>query len=603
MMRYALFIAALLLLSTDASAQDTIRVVRDTARIAQDTARRPSVFADDSVRPIPQLANLNLGPANGFVDGVWTWNRESFHDEGAITLGDLLERLPGIVVFRTGLYLQPEAASVFGGTANRLEVWLDGYALDPMLEASFDLSKMELAHIESIRIERRIGRIRIHIQTLAHRDNRAYSRIEAAVGQPNGNLFRGLFAVPHFLAGPIAGAIDRLDTKGTQGREPANQTAGWLKWSYIRGNGSGLQLEYRQVISTRDPEVVWDERYTRKDLIARGRVQLKPGLVAEAFGGRTLAQRDTNRIPAADSLKRGKLDDEDVQFGGRLSFESPNVWGWGAARFRSAASLPSSQFDGAGGVRLGLLSGGLEATQTSWHNAGAALEFTVRVQAGPYRGARVFAETTSSTRGAPYLLGRPDSFAVITKQSGLRAGAEVAWKGITAGAALIKVKSDSVPTFGLPYDRSRTLYFGANATGSEVSGRIPLPLIKGLFAEGVLTDYRTGNVAVYLPSRTWRGGLELHAIPLPSGNLEILGRLEAIQRGPMLAPNPVKTDTEPLVTMPAITWVDAYLQIRIMDVSAFIRVEDFQGQQIAEIPNRILRGARMIYGIKWQFFN
>ncbi|HUP89750.1 MAG TPA: hypothetical protein VM100_10375, partial [Longimicrobiales bacterium] len=129
------------------------------------------------------------------------------------------------------------------------------------------------------------------------------------------------------------------------------------------------------------------------------------------------------------------------------------------------------------------------------------------------------------------------------------------------------------------------------------------PFIKGLFAEGILTDYRTGNVAVYLPSRTWRAGLELHTTPLPSGNLEILGRFEAIQRGPMLAPNPNKADTEPLVPMPAITWVDAYLQIRIMDVSAFIRVEDFQTQQIEEIPNRVLRGARMIYGIKWQFFN
>jgi hypothetical protein len=255
-------------------------------------------------------------------------------------------------------------------------------------------------------------------------------------------------------------------------------------------------------------------------------------------------------------------------------------------------------------VHYNIVSASAELTQSSWRDAGSAAELTLRADAEPLHGIRVFGETTSSDRGASYFAGLPgDSIYTITKYSGMRAGAEVTWRGSTAGVAGLKVKSDSVIPFGLPFDRRYAAFFGGDVTGVEVNGRVPLPLIKGIAAIGHLTNWQSGTIPLYLPTRMYRAGLELHTSPLKSDNLEILGRIEAIHRGPMLVINPDTTADEGLLTQPQNNSIDAYLQIRIMDIRAFIRVEDFQGQILEVIPNRVLRGARMIYGLKWQFYN
>ena len=605
-LRYHSFILIALLCARPALAQvrptmrDTARVLPDSTAPAQDTSKAAPAFAD-SVRPVPQLADIYQGPAHGFSDGVWEWDRAAFLTEAATTVGDLLERVPGVTVIRSGLYLQPEAASALGGTANRLEVWLDGYILDPLLEGSVDVAKIELVEVESIRVERRLSTIRVYIKTLVSHDSRAYSMVEAAVGQPTANLFRGTFLVPKLFIGPIGLGIDRIDTRGRGGSEGADQSAGWAKWSFIR-KGSGVQVEYRRVQTDRGGDVPWAETYARTDLVARARAQIKPGLVAEVFAGQATAERDTTDTKPDSAHVKVK----NTQYGGRVSFESPFFWANGAYRARTAEALPGGQLDGEAGVRYGLVSAVARTTQSDWRSAGTASELTLRAEAGPYRGVRIFGETTSSDRGASYLHRIPDSSKVITSYSGYRAGAEATLFGITVGAAALHIKSDSTVSFGLPFDTIGERYPGADANGWELSGRGPLPLIKGLFAEGMITDWRSGFVGLYLPTRIYRAGLEYSATPLKSGNLQVLGRLEAIHRGAMLYPlHTTGPADEPLtsISMLPLDYIDAYLQIRIIDVRAFVRYEDLQGQQLPEVPERALRGPRIFYGVKWQFFN
>ncbi|MGQ0563342.1 MAG: hypothetical protein ACT443_15895 [Gemmatimonadota bacterium] len=592
------FLAACVLAGAPlARAQDP----QDTTQ-ARDTAQAPPVIAD-SVRPIPQLAEFRRGPAHGFSNGIWTWDRDALMLEAPVTLGDLLERMPGILTLRSGSYLQPEAATSLGGTGHRLEVWLDGYILDPLLESSFDLAKLELANIESVRVERRLGTIRVYLETLTAKDTRAYSMIEAAVGEPDANLFRGIFLAPRLFFGPLSLAIDRIDTDGLRGAEPADQFAGWAKWAFIR-NGTGVQVEYRRASTDRDQEVPWQAKHTRDDLVVRARARVLDGLVAEAFGGVSTFEADTVTGPENDSVPH--VTEENTQWGARASFVSPVVWARGSFRVRDAEQLPASQLDAAAGVMYGVIGASAEVTRSDWRTAGAAYELSLRAEAGPLRGIRVFGEWTTSERGVPYLGAFTDSVVppVLTTHEGYRLGAQLEWRGLSAAGALLHVKSDSTTTFGLPFDRQSRSYFGSDATGWELSGRIPIPFIGGLFAQGTVTDWYTGNVALYMPARMYRAGAELHAIPLRSGNLEILGRIELIHRGPMLAPNLAAGENdEPVLTMPAIDYIDAYLQIRIMDVRAFLRYEDLTGKDPAEVPNRELGGPRIFYGVKWQFFN
>ncbi|HEX6558713.1 MAG TPA: hypothetical protein VF021_04605, partial [Longimicrobiales bacterium] len=109
--RYNLFLLALLVCAPPAIAQvrpparDTLKTPPDTTQPAPDTTPGTQVFAD-TVRPIPQLARPYLGPANGFSDGIWTWDRAAILNEAPTTLSDLLERIPGVLILRSGLYVQ-----------------------------------------------------------------------------------------------------------------------------------------------------------------------------------------------------------------------------------------------------------------------------------------------------------------------------------------------------------------------------------------------------------------------------------------------------------------------------------------------------------------
>lgn len=590
---------------------DTTMVVEpaiiDTAAVLPDTATSESVV-QDSVRPLPQLAKVHFNAANGFSSGVWHWSRDSLMLEAPVTLGDLLERIPGVLTLRSGYYIQPEAATSLGGTGNRLEVWLDGFVLDPLFEASFDVAKLELANVESVRIERRMGTIRVHIETLMPADTRAYSLVEAAVGEPDANLFRGVFLAPRLFFGPLGLAIDRLDTDGINGSEPADQFAGWAKWSYVHNGGSGIQVEFRRMSTDRDPESPYTSKFLRDDLIVRGRVKLFDRLVAEVFGGRTMLGLDT--VVSADNDSVPRIDTDNIQWGARASFASPLAWARGSFRVRDNELLPSLQLDGAAGATYGMFNASAEFTQTDWRDAGTATEVSLRAEVGPFRGFRVFGESTTSNRGVPFLGGVEDSSstALMTKYEGLRAGAQFEWRGLLAAGAMLKAKTDSTTTFGLPFDYARRYYFGADATGWEVMGRLPIPWISGLYLQGTVTDWSSGNVALYMPIRTYRAGAELHSSPLRSGNLEILGRIEMVHRGSMLVPNfeeAVEGEVEPpseIATEP-LDYIDGYLQIRIMSVRAFMRWEDLSNKDIAEIPGRALPGPRLFYGVKWEFWN
>lgn len=560
-----------------------------TPRPRPDTVQQ---VVQDTVKPIPQLALHFLGPAAQLSNGVWQWDQSALLLEATTTLADLLERIPSINIIRTGLQLQPEAATAFGGTANRVEVWLDGYILDPMTESSVDLSKIELANLASVRIERRIGLIRIHLETLVPLDNRAYTRIEAGVGEPESNLFRGVLLAPKLFFGPFGVGIDRIDTDGLSRREPADQFAGWIKWSYVRGQ-SGFNIEYRRMSTDRDDVIPWPAEHSRDDVVARVRLNIRAGLVAEAFAGRTTFVNDTADINEAEDTIP-KIEAATVQWGGRASFNSPLAWAHGAIRFRDHEALAAMQIDVSGGLRYrDFAAVSAELTQADWRTAGSASWVSLHAQVTPISGVRAFGELTIGTRGAPFLYDTASNRAVLTNQSGYRAGAELSWRGISIGAALLHTENDSAAVFGLPFDSTTRVFGGSFADGIELNATVPL-FLRGLSGYGMLTDWRSGSLGFYLPVRQYRVGLQYHNSPLRSGNLELYGRIEAVHRGTMIVP---------FGDMPADDRIDAYVQIRIIDVRLFGRFYDIMGQGITDVRGRTIAGPRIFYGVKWNFWN
>ncbi len=596
----------------DTMGRDTMR--RDTMR--RDTlppdALRPVVLRDSLPDQFPIFAESGTV---GFGGAVWVWNEEALLREGALTIGDLLRRIPSVQSLRAGGYGQPEAATAFGLTRGRVQVEIDGYVLDPLMASVYDLSQVELINLTGLRVERRLDLLRIKLTTAQPVLDRPYTRVEAATGQPDVNAFRALFLVPNVIVGPLGLSLDRLATEGIGGREPADLLTGWAKWSWTNGR-RGLQLEFRRQGLEREPSSPWTSKSTRDDLILRARTSLMAGLTAELFGGRSSLTKDPDSSNAGvpDSLQIPPLERSHWQAGARAAFNRGFANAAATLRVRDADALPKQELDLTGGVDFAIVHVGGDFTHQSWKTGEAASSWDVRAQAGPVAGFGAFVEVADGDRGAPIYadsggLSVRDDHA-ITSRAAFRAGAMVERWGIQAGGAYVTLDPGATAPFGLPFDSAAAASLVVKATGMEAWGRIGL--FRNRFAlDAAYNVWGTANGWTYLPTRNWRIAGELHMVPLPSGNLEIFARLESVRRGPMLvygdatAPEPLPGDSADLrfVSLPANHVLNGYLQIRIMDVRGFIQWEDMLGKGRLDLPDRLIPGPRVFYGVKWQLFN
>jgi hypothetical protein len=565
----------------------------------------PSVAPADTLPPSP-LVRVPGTRIVGAHAGVWRWDRAALLTETGLSIADLLDRVPGVDVLRGGTFLQPEAALAFGGTSDRIEIVWDGFLLDPLSASALDLSKIRLVQLAEVVVERRLDLLRLHLRTEESEAREPYSRVEAALGQPTMNVFRGLILAPHFLFGPIAAGVDRLEADGRRGREPVDVLETWAKWGWTSPD-YGVQAELRRYTLKRRPESPWPLQEERQDLVLRGRASPVEGLVAEAYFGRS--SLDWRRFGQNDTIPDATRATD--QLGARALLAHGPIAARAALRSRSHESLPRLQADVGGTAALGaIVDIDAELTHTSWRDGSSALATRAFVAAAPFAGARVFAELTGGARAAPFFPhgsepGDEDEDApgpppvLRSERSGRRAGVSVERWGLSGGVAALRVETDSVPAFRMPFDSAATLLPGGDASGVEAWARVPIP--RTAFAlEGAVVDWSGGTGWAYLPRRQWRAALVFDADPLESGNLHIVGRAEAYHRGTLFAPTAAGNDSE---VMAASTNFRGSLSIRIIDVHIFGRIEDLGDRATADLPGLQPPGPRFYYGVKWNFWN
>jgi hypothetical protein len=593
------------LLASGAAAQvPPDSMVVDTLRAPVPDTLPPGGEPQDTLPPARPLVRFPLippAPVGGAGSGEWVWDHAALLREGPVSLIDLLERIPGIATYRGGMFVQPEAASAFGGTTGRVEIEIDGFILDPLAAPTLDLAQIPLGQLREVRVERRLGLLRIRLVTDSPDNEQPYTRIEAGIGVPPANLFRGIFLVPHVIVGPLGLAIERLDTDGSGRAEPADAFSGWAKWAWT-SDTRGVQLEiWRTTLRRAAP---WPVDRVRQDIIVRARNTFAPGLVAEVYAGRSVLDETLPPPPAGDTLAGAVDPDRDnLQLGARALYRLPQASIGAALKYRSAVFLPSMEATLDADVRLGPARFSGELSHAAWREQDGATYFGLRGEVRPVDFAGVFAEITGGRRGAP-LPGDTLLRSQLTERSGWRAGiAASIGQRATGSVALIDLRQDRARPFGLPFDSVASSLYVEPARGIEAHGR--LVIWPGWFAvDSWITEWSRSPGWAYMPARSWRTALELHTLPLPSGNLEILGRLEAAHRSGVLAFQPEPpVDGDATVALPGVTQLNGYLHIRVHDVRAYIGMEDMLGQLVEELPGRILRGPRLFYGVKWHLWN
>ena len=130
---------------------------RDTAHVRQDTTAKAAPV-DTIKAPIAHAE----APALPEVGGGYRWDRDALFASGALTLMELLERIPGATGFATSWMASPQTVS-YVGDPKRVRVFMDGLEFDPLDTRAggvLDLVEVPLWMLEEVRVERGAGELR-----------------------------------------------------------------------------------------------------------------------------------------------------------------------------------------------------------------------------------------------------------------------------------------------------------------------------------------------------------------------------------------------------------------------------------------------------------
>lgn len=157
-----------------------------------DTAARPDSVKRDTVKAaigrIRTPATYDIGPQ-------YRWDREALFASGALTVTDLLGRIPELTVFRSGWIATPQTVA-HNGSFERIRFFYDGVELDPMdprHEGLHDLAAVQIWTLEELAIERAAGEIRVHMRSWRVDRTTPYTRTDVITGNEETDIYRGFY--------------------------------------------------------------------------------------------------------------------------------------------------------------------------------------------------------------------------------------------------------------------------------------------------------------------------------------------------------------------------------------------------------------------------
>jgi hypothetical protein len=247
-------------LQGEAAAQDTTRARRDTARVRRDTTvrvpippqadtivRRDSIaqrdsavrarlarLAADSLKT--PLARAEMPVLVDVARPVMRWDRDSLFATGALTLLDLLERIPGLTALRAG-WLATPMIGAYLGDIGRIRVFYDGMeidGLDPRMGGVIDLGSIQIWTAEEVRVERGADEIRVHIRSWRAQRTTPYTRADVGTGDQETNLYRGFFGRRFQQGEALQVAAQQVSTTparfgGSSNNAAVHARLGWAK--------------------------------------------------------------------------------------------------------------------------------------------------------------------------------------------------------------------------------------------------------------------------------------------------------------------------------------------------------------------------------------
>jgi hypothetical protein len=131
---------------------------------------------------------LSVGPS-------YHWDRDQLFASGALTLADLLSRIPGFTGFSAGWLSTPQMGSYMGNTG-RIRIFYDGIELDPLdpgMRGLQDFASIDLWTLDEVSVERGAEELRVYIRSWTVDHTTPYTRADVLTGNQETNLYRAFF--------------------------------------------------------------------------------------------------------------------------------------------------------------------------------------------------------------------------------------------------------------------------------------------------------------------------------------------------------------------------------------------------------------------------
>jgi hypothetical protein len=136
-----------------------------------------------------------FGPKTADIGPQYSWNRAEMFATGALTVADLLERVPWATSFRSGWLASPKFVAV-NGDLGRIKIFYDGIELDnidPRNGGILDLNTVQLWTLEAVSVERFANEIRVNLRSWRVDRTDPYTRVDILTGDENTNAYRGFY--------------------------------------------------------------------------------------------------------------------------------------------------------------------------------------------------------------------------------------------------------------------------------------------------------------------------------------------------------------------------------------------------------------------------
>lgn len=583
--------------------RDSVRVVTpappqaDTL-LKKDSTHRDTVVKRDTIKApiaraeVPVL--LGIGP-------TYQYDRAALFATGAVTVADLLDRIPGATTIRAGWMAAPMVGTYLG-SARRIRFFYDGLELDDLDPANggvYDLSQLPLWTLEELRIERGATELRVYMRSWRVDHTTPYTRVDAETGDQQTNLYRGFFGKRYNHGEALQIGMQQYGTTPDRGASSDQLTmlgrvgiarAGWTLDAFALRAGTHRGVIYGYPDATDSVRKLESSRIDAYVRAAWGDPESGPWIQALAGALKYHFTGDSIGIGAPVDTTKPRAKADTGLF--RAQYVLTAGWSLGPLRLSAAAR------DRVGGntslltpsARASFVTGplGISAfAEGKGPDSLARAEATVQLTPLPFLSVLGSAGRSSDTR-----LGAATTGTFLRAEAGIRLP-----RALWISGGIIR-RDTAVLMPPRVFDTTFTVVREAPATG--LTAAIRGTIWQDVKADAVAIRW-TDSTGFYRPQYETRSELYLQTNWLsrfPSGNLGLLFSVAHEYRSNLLYPTSTGT-----VSVGGFRTIAAMLQIRILSAQIFYQFRNAMGEQYYEVPGLLAPRQTQVYGVRWEFWN